>query len=441
MSDHPNVDKLADVDRLSQWRNERLEKAEADKQERLRVKALQRQTEQEKQKTTRMQSAKALLPTEAELAQQETLLLKQAERKMGWAFVQFLICVLLPLAAGIYYHTSVATPLYEAKAVVLVSKVSGTNENQQTGLLNSLATPSNLSEAFKADAFIQSQAMIDQLETDQGLLSRWSSEAIDPIQRLRSIDEIGLTRQMQTQRFLDSRVDVQTGLLTLEIRETDPARSIEIASLVLTLTAERLNELNERQFSTQIARADDAVEKAKTELVAAQNALAESQSASGEVDPQLSVNGAYEAIRMLEAQALELENEFNKAQIAGRGESYLAGRTKELAERTRAEIAERRSTLVIGDNGNQSLSTALMNHERASLQVSIAEKALENAFDNLAAATRAAGENQSLLQVIVPPSVDQTPTHPKGLSSLLLIAVVSLSVFAFLRLLQSGRRV
>ena len=441
MSDQTNVDKLADVDRLSQWRNERLEKAEAEKQERLRIKALERQTEQEKQKTARLQAAKALLPTEAELDQQEAQLVKLAERKMGWAFLQFLVCVLMPLAAGIYYHTAIATPLYEAKAVVLVSKVSGTNENQQTGLLNSLATPSNLSEAFKADAFIQSQAMIDQLETDRGLLTRWSSEAIDPIQRLWSVDQIGLTSLMQTQRFLDSRVDVQTGLLTLEIRETDPERSVEIADLVLNLTAERLNVLNERQFGTQIARAQAAVDQAKVELISAQNALAASQSESGEVDPQLSVNGVYEAIRMLEAQALELENEFNRAQIAGRAESYAAQRTQELAERTRAEIAERRNDLVVGTEGNQSLSTALLNHDRASLQVTIAERALENAFDNLAAATRAAGENQSLLQVIVPPSADLTPTHPKGLSSLLMIAVISLSIFAFLRLLQSGRRI
>ena len=183
MSDTSSADKLPKVDRLTQWRNERLEKAEAEKQERLRVRALERQTEQERQKTARLQAAKALLPTAAELAKQESILLKQAERKMSWAFLQFLVCVLLPLAAGIYYHTNIATPLYEAKTVVLVSKVSGTGENQQTGLLNSLAAPPNLSEAFKADAYIQSQAMIDQLEAEKGLLTRWSSDAIDPLQR------------------------------------------------------------------------------------------------------------------------------------------------------------------------------------------------------------------------------------------------------------------
>jgi len=438
MPDLSNSNRSPDVDRLTAWRNERLEKADAEKQERLRVKALERASDQEKQKITRLQAAKALLPTEAELARQEGILLKQNERKMGRAFLQVLFCVLLPLAAGVYYHTSVATQLYEAKAIVLVSKVSGTDDNQQTGLLNSLAAPSNLSEAFMADAYIRSQAMTDRLESEQGLLTRWGSDAIDPFQRIWSIDQIGLTKTMQTKRFLDSRVDVQTGLLTLEVRETEPERSIEIAELVLRLTGERLNELNEQQFGRQVARVQDSVDKAKIELVAAQQALANSQIESGEVDPQLSVEGVYEAIRLLEAQALQLENEFNKAEIAGRAESYLASRTKELAERTRAEIEGRRSILVSGVDGDPSLSTALINHERATLQVEIAESALENAFDNLAAASRSAAQNQSLLQIVVPPSADQTPTHPNGPTSLLLIAIIGLSAFTFMRLMHPG---
>lgn len=439
MSSLKNVEKMPEADRLTKWRNERLEKADADKRERIRIKELQKQSDAEQAKLRRMQSAKALLPTEAELAQQEQAILQQGERKLARSGLQFFACVILPFLAGLYYFVALATPMFEARAIAVVTKGPTATEPQQVGLLNSLAPPPNLQEAFMANAFIQSQTMMDLLDAENSTIARWSSDEVDPIRRLRSIEALGVTKQMQLSRFIESHVDVQTGLLTIDVRDKDRTVATETAELILAKVEAQLSGLNDSQFAVQLSRAEEAVEEAKANLILAQDELSDRQIESGEADPRLRVEGVYSEIRQLEAEARALDGEVQRAQISGRGESFLANQTKELAEITRAEIEAKRKELVEGSEGVPALSSVLLDYERAILRVAIAEDALENAFDSLAAVTQAAARNHSLLQIVVPPSSSAVPVNNNGLPSLLLIVVLSLSAFAFLRLLSIGR--
>jgi len=71
--------------------------------------------------------------------------------------------------------------------------------------------------------------------------------------------------------------------------------------------------------------------------------------------------------------------------------------------------------------------------------VEIAEAALANASHQVILTERIATQNKSFLQIVVPPSVSSEPTNRNALPSLTLIAVMSLAVFTFVRLLQTGR--
>ncbi len=439
MSDASQLETINENDRIAKWRAERLEIAETEKKERLRAKEASRIAAEEATRLNRMQTARALLPTENEIAKQKVAVdvQRQSTSKTVWA--QFLTLFVVPLAACALYLTAVATPLFEAKSVVAITKPQSAQEQGSAGLLSGLATPGGLQEAFMADAYIQSQSIMDQLEADDSLISRWSSEEIDPLRRMRDISILNMSKQMQLRRFIDSRVDIQTGLLTIHVRDPDPSMAIDVANRILLLAQAQLNALNTSVFDQQVSLAQSAVDAAKADLIDAQALLLNSQIDSGEVDPRLSVAGVYDTIRQLEAEALALQSEVQKAQIAGRGESFLAQQTQELQNRTREAIELQRQKLVSDQAGSPSLNSVLMDFDRASLQVRIAEDALATAFAGLVQATNAAAQNQSLFQVVVPPRAGSTPASPNTLPVLGLLALLFGALFAFVRIVQVGR--
>lgn len=438
----PKIAKLEpaiETDRLTKWRAERLAVAETQKQERLRARDAERKTTEEKERLKRIKIASALLPTEDEIKQQSAALIKAQTRQSNRAWISFMLLVLLPVVACGYYLTQIATPLYQATTVITVTKATTGDAGTPTGLFNTQRTSGNLHDVFVAQAFIQSQAMMDALEQDQGLITRWSGDNIDPLARMRDVEELHLGKAAQFDRFVSSQVDVQTGLLTIKVRDPDPTRSTEVAKLVVALTEDQLRQMNATTTQDQLRLSQDAVAAAKADLTNAQNALLVMQLESGEANPRIRVEATYNRIASLEAEVIALDNDISKAQIAGRGESFLSQQTEEMKVRKLTAIDAERSALIHSSPDQPSLNTVLMDYDRAELEVQIAQNGLENAFNALTAATKAAAQNQSLLRVIVPPNAQSTPVGPQTVPILLLVLLLSVTAFAFARLLRSDR--
>lgn len=433
------VDSSVEEDRLTLWRNERYHRGLLDKEDRIKAKDIEKQSQTDLEALEKEQAARALLPTKRDLEDQERAILMRRKRSALQASGLFIGCVILPLLVGLYYFFAVATPLYEARTVIAVSKGDVQESVQQAGLLNSLTQAPNLQPIFMADAYISSQAMMAELENRQSAITRWSSEEIDPILRLRTVPVLGLSKERQIGRFVQSSVDIQTGLLTISVRDPDQLKAEQAAALIIMAIDSRMNGLKNRQFDVQIAQAEASIETARGDLLAAQQQLLALQLQSGEVDPSQRIESIYATLQHLEAEALELEGEAQRAEIAGRGDTLLAGQTRQLVNFTRSEIENRRALLVEGTVDAPSLNKVLLEYDMANLRIRASEKALEIAFDNLAAVSRQAANSQSSLQVIVPPQSSAVPLNTNGVPTLLLIGVVSLSLFAFLRILQFGR--
>ncbi len=438
----PKITKLetkADTDRLTKWRAERLLAAETQKQERLRARDADRKELEERERLKRIKVANALLPTEEEVQLQAASLIKAQSRRSNRAWLNFILLVMLPVFASAYYLTQVATPLYQATAVITVSKTDSAGVGASTGLFNTQRTSNNLHETFVAQAYIQSPAMMAALEEEQGLITRWSGSEIDPIARLRDVERLHLSKATQFDRFVNTRIDVQTGLLTITVRDPDPIRVTRIAERVVSMTDQHLWRLNGAASQDQLRLSQDAVATAKLELTKAQNAVLVMQLESGEANPRMKVEATYERIAGLEAEVMALEDDISKAQIAGRGESFLSRQTQEMKALKEAALLTEQESLTRSLPSQPSLNTILMDYDRAQLEVRMAQDVLENALTSLTVATRAAAQNQSLLMQIVPPTAQSTPVGPQTLPILLLVLLLSVSAFVFVQLLWSNR--
>lgn len=462
--------------RISAWRAERARVAEAEKAARLSQKAEDRAAEQAATASTQTDAAQALLdsttvhatptasPVQAPFTLTAALAVPTAttphapstagkvqppsipsQKRRRWHgrigfWSQFSLIVVAPVVLAVFYLAMIATPLFEAQSVIAITKSARTTEASRAGLLGSLQGPANLPEVFRAHAYVKSQALMDALEADQGLVTLLSSDAIDPVQRLKTIPGLSLSKRMQFARFVETSVDVQSGLLTLYVRAPSQALAISISEAALRETEIQVNALGQQVFDERQSLARQALQVAQDQLTKAQAALVALQIQYQEADPRNRIEGVYSTIRDLEAQAQSLHNEIQKAEIAGIGDSAQTQQTAALEQRLREQIEAERARLVAPDgSGAVSLNTLLMQYELANLNVSLARDAVTTSLQIQAETGQAAALNRSLFQVAVPPRTAQTAIYPKSPRLLALVLVLCLTLFAMLRLMRAAR--
>ncbi len=437
----------AERKRIEAWRAERARIAAADKAERLRQKAVDTAQAASVKKQDQSTAALTLLSSTQQPAEEEVQPARVEERRARkfnfgsrgpWPL--FCVVVLAPVLITAFYLLAVATPLYEARSVVAITKSAETGNGSRSGLLGGVQSPSNLAEVFRAHSYVQSQAMIDALEAELGLVTKFSSNEIDPVQRLRTIPLLSINKSSQFDRYVDSSVDIQSGLLTLFVRAPSEAEAIAISEFVLRNAEGTVYSLGQQIFDQRQSHATRVREAAEKQVAEAQAALVALQIKYQEVDPKNRIESIYATINDLEAEAQKLNSEIQKAQIAGIGDSSQTRQTMELEERIRSQIAEERARLVAPDGSSVgSLNTLLMEYELATLEVDLAREAVQTALKAQAEAGQEAALNRSFLQVVVPPRTAQAAVYPKIPGTLALVFVISLTVFAALYTFRTAR--
>jgi len=428
-----------ETERIRQWRTERAAVAEAEKQDRIRKAAEERDRQLAADTAARQAQAAALLPDNAAITAAQNALHTHARRKSRILALQLMLFVLLPTLAVVAYLALIATPLYEARAVVLIAKPSQ-GDAPLGGLLGSLSGQSTLSETFMAQEFIRSQDMMDQLEEETGLITALSGKGMDPLRRLRDLPALRLSKQDQFARFVDAAINIQTGLLTLYVRTPDPAQAIAISQTVLDRTAARITDLSEDLFDQRLTRARAAVAEAQAALAQAQTDLIQFQITTGETNPQARIDTVFATIQALDAEKQGLANQMQELAAIGGGKPFQKARLDEMAAGLDLRIAEQRRLLVDPARaGGKTLNALLLDHEMLVLQVRVSEEALTQTRQALAAATDAAALGRSTFQIVVPPKTSEHASAPNVVMSGLVALVALLGLFSVAKLLLPSR--
>ncbi|TDT75639.1 capsule polysaccharide export protein KpsE/RkpR [Litoreibacter halocynthiae] len=430
-------------ERIKAWRAERARIAEADKAQRIQQKQAEMQQSAKTVEKDQTSAALKLLssvtpPPEPEAEAKPSRKLAPLANWGNWPL--FFAVVVAPIFITAFYLLAVATPLYEARSVIAITKSAESGNASRSGLLGGVQGPSNLSEVFRAHSYVQSQALMDALEAELGLITEFSGPAIDPLKRLRTVPILSLSKGSQFSRYVESSVDIQSGLLTLYVRAPNDAQAIAISDAVLRNTEAQVLALGQQVFDQRQEHATNVRLAAEQQVAEAQAALIALQIKYQEVDPRNRVEGIYTTIKDLEAEAMKLNSEVQKAQIAGIGDSLQTQQTVALEARLRQQIADQRARLVAPDGASAgSLNTLLMEYELATLELTLAREAAQTALKSQAAAGQEAALNRSLFQVVVPPRTAQVAVYPRIPGTLALVLVICLAVFSGLTMFRTSR--
>ncbi len=440
--------------RIKAWRAERARIAEADKAKRIQEKQSEMTRSAEAAKHDKESAALTLLSSAGLGPATQTKTTSQAEpiaerpklpksvipfTKLGNKSLFFAI-VIAPVLCVAFYLMVIATPLYEARSVIAITKSVESGNASRAGLLGGVQGPSNLSEVFRAHSYVQSQALMDALENELGLVTEFSGPAIDPVNRLRTVSILSLSKLSRFSRYVESSIDIQSGLLTLYVRAPSEAQAIAVSDAVLRNTKVQVHALGQQVFDQRQAHAADVRLAAEEQVAEAQAALVALQIKYQEVDPRNRVESIYANIRDLEAEARKLNSEVQKAEIAGIGDSQQTRQTVALETRIRQQIAGQRARLVAPEGASVgSLNTLLMKYELATLELNLAREAAQTALRSQAEAGQEAALNRSLFQVVVPPRTAEIAVFPKIPSTLALVLILFLAFFSVLTMFRTAR--
>lgn len=433
-------ERAARVKAVEEARQERLRQAEIDKQERIRKAKEEREAEAARKVEMEKVEATALLPNERTIDQARRHLLHRHRGKRMRLMLQLILWVLLPTAFVGYYTTEFAVRLYEARSVIVVSKVGSDGNEGLGGLLGAATNQSNLREAFMAHEYVQSQALMDQLEEKLSLVTTYSSKDIDPAQRLRNIPLLGISERDHFDRFVTSSINIQSGLMHLYVRAPTAEDAVAHSTIILDLIAEQVNSLSDEMFIARIKQAQDAVAAAETTLQQSQNELTQLQIESGEVDPRARIEGVFQVIAQLQSELVTLRSEIDRAIVLGQSATYGAQRLTELELVLNERIAEQRILMVgTGKEGSTSLNRLLTDYEQALLKSRIGEQTLTAALVGLSEVREKAVLGRSEFQVVVPPRTASIPATPNPLAVVLLTFLTVLGLFSIYQLLVARK--
>ncbi|KID12531.1 hypothetical protein [Ponticoccus alexandrii] len=343
---------------------------------------------------------------------------------------------LLPVLLTGLYLGVIATPLYEARSVIAITRPGDAGNSVQAGLLGG-EKPVNLQDVFRAATFIKSRALMQDLEAQTGFVTEVSGPALDPLRRLRDIPALSITRHGRFDRYVETSVDVQSGLLTLYVRAPDPDRAVAVSEAVLTSAEAQVARLGQALFDQRRADAALMRESAEAQVREAQARLLTLQMRYQDVDPRQRVENIYARIRGLEEEAYRTRTEVQKAQIAGVGENRQTANLEALALQLDAQIRTEREQLVAPEGTSATpLNTMLAEYDDAALELELAREAVREAIEAEIAANREAALNRSIFQVVVQPDTDDIPAYPRSFGTILTVLIASIGLLA---VILSGR--
>ena len=433
--------------RLRLWREERLRVAEAARQERLAQSEIDREARIAEARTARTLESQAeaaaqeaqirrLIPTPQTIAAARLRLQNLGRARKRRLIAQLLAVVILPTLAVGWYVAKVATPFHETRAVVVVTRADPDKGGDLGGLFPGLGSGGTLNEAFQAYEFIRSKALMQRLEAEDGIISRFSGPAIDPIRRLRDLPVLGLTRHDLFGSFVDASINIQNGLITLYTRAPDSVEAVDLSNRVIRITADHINILADALYAERVAQAENAVTDARATLRAAQASVTQLQIDSGEIDPRARVQAVFASIERLTLDAQTLQAEIETAEVAGTGDTVQTDRLRERERLLTDRITADRAELVSpGDGRTGSLNGLLLAYDLALLEVSIAETTLTTALQSAEAARQEAALGRTIFQVVVPPVPPDQPTRPNPARTVLLTFLLLLGGFGVIKLL------
>ncbi len=362
-------------------------------------------------------------------------------RRRHWGLVfSFLLMVLLPLGAAIYYLWTHATDQYASTAGFTVRSQESGGATELLGGLTQFAGSSTASDSDILYEFIQSQEMVELADAKIDLRAHytapWPTDWAFALWPDATLEDL----VWYWQRSVGISYDSGTGLIEVQALAFDADTARAITSVIVEESQDRINALNTqaREDAMRYARSD--LEEALARLKAAREELTRFRTRTKIVDPEADIQGRMGVMNNLQQQLAEALIELDLLRGTANANDPRLTKAQQKIDVIRDRIVIERQTFA-SDNTDtgavgEDYPTLIAEFERLNVDRQYAEETYRAALTALEVARDDAARQSRYLATYIKPTLASEAEYPRreilaGLAALFLLLIWSILALIF----------
>lgn len=358
---------------------------------------------------------------------------RRRRRKLALLFTRLSAFVFIPTILAGWYYFVIATPMYASHTEFLILQADGGGASGMGGLLPSNYATSQ--DSIAVQSYMLSKDAMLRLDKEHGFKAHFSSDKIDPIQRL-AADASNEKAYKVYKKSVKIGYDPTEGVVRMEVIAADPAVAYGFSQSLVKYAEERVDELSSKKRDDAMASALKSLEEAKVERREAQSNLVRLQETQG-VDPTEQLAVLRQQIATYESELLEKD-----LQLAALLDNARPNRAK--VDGTRADISRLKALLTTLNNRMteqtdkaSSLASRSAQIQMAQADLMTADLFLQNALQSAKAAELEASRQVRYLTVPVMPIQAQEASYPRAFENTILAFLIFAGIYLMVSLTSS----
>lgn len=339
---------------------------------------------------------------------------RRGAKLMRWiAIVSFCAVVAIPSVATAIYYAFIASDQYVAEARFTVAGgappvVDG------IGALTGIPAVAVVQDTQIVTNYIESRAALEKLEKLIDVRNLYSADQADPLSRFKANQPIEKFLKYWRKMCLVS-IQMPAGIVVLKVRAFRPEDAAHIASAVVSISEELINDLNERMNKDAVAGAQEELERTSQRLTTAQIALETARNEEGILDAAKTGEALNGLITEARGELINLQEQYASQT---RFVSTSAPQMTDLKSRIDAAISqikelESKLTNTSGSSPQAPLSASMTKFAELDLERQTAERLYAGSVAALELARITAEHRLMYLNTFVLPVPPQEPEYPK----------------------------
>jgi capsular polysaccharide transport system permease protein len=358
-----------------------------------------------------------------------------------WAkrHIALILTVLAPTCAAIFYYGLLASDVFVSESRFLVRSPQ---HQMQSGFVGAILQGSGLARSqddmYSIHDYMLSRDALRELDRKLGMRTAFTSKQVDPFNRFPGLywDDSFERFYRYYAKHVDVEYDLASSISTLTVRAFTAQDALRINDLLLRMSENLVNTLNERSRKDLIRYAEDEVKLATDNATAAAVALFEYRSKHEIFAPDQQAALQLESVAKIQEELISTEAQLAQLQKLSPNNPQIIG--LESRAHTLRHAIETEAAKVTGANG--SFSARAPNFERLTVESEFADKQLGVALADLETARSEALRQQLYLDRLVQPNLPDKAMEPRRLRSVFTVFLLGLISWGLTSLIVAAVR-
>lgn len=341
--------------------------------------------------------------------------------------VCFVLTFIIPMIASTVYYVFIASPRYasEVRFVLRSSAPMLSRDRYSSSTVEPKAKI--VQDTAVLLNYIDSPAMVQDLEKNVSLKDYFASEDIDRLSRLKADANQDEVLKYWRKHYTAS-VNPKSGIVELEVAGYTAQQARDLLEFVLRLSEQQVNRLSSGMWDNLLRATQQDVDSATKEVGDLRGKLRDIQNSSGIFDLDMSAERLSTVLTGVEANIADLESRRNAlTQTIGQGAPQLSEIERRL-DGLKAEAGRLRDSAASAQK--DSLSGNATAFENAQLNLKLGEDKLKSAITDLEKVKLVSSLQLVYVDNFTQPTLPDFPKYPKTWLNLLFALLIFGSVAA-----------